>query len=445
MTIARRDIILWVVLFGGFGILWGSILEAAAWNGMGDFRAVYSASRTLLHHRDPYQFAILRNEYAAEGGKMPTTPIDLRVLNEGMLRCVNLPTALFLVLPLAALPWQAAYLIWMLLIAAFCLIAAFLILRESLRYASGPPLLLTGILLLDLGNLLFSGNLAGLVTALCAVAAWLLLNDRQPSVAVVCLAVALLLKPHDSGFVWLYFLIAPAPFRKRAVQALALAALAGIPAWLWVSSNAPGWAHEMRANLHADSAPGGFNDPGPSSAGFDHPHEPIDLQAAISVFRNDPGFYNPLSYLIAAGLLVLVWVRTATAGLARKSAWLALGSVSALTMLPVYHRDYDSRLLLLSVPACALVWAGGRGKWLALFLNTLAVGSTAALPFSGLALCVRYLVEHSGVQVGRVLSDGLAQLAPLSMLALSVFYLVRYWRSAPVSTEPGMEADAVQA
>jgi hypothetical protein len=34
---------------------------------------------------------------------------------------------------------------------------------------------------------------------------------------------------------------------------------------------------------------------------------------------------------------------------------LSLGALSVLTLLPVYHRNYDSRLLLLSIPAALIV------------------------------------------------------------------------------------------
>jgi Glycosyltransferase family 87 len=416
MKIARRDILLAVLLFGGIGVLWGVALESAASVEMGDFRAIYSASRCLLHHRDPYKFDDLRSEYLSEGGKVPTGPRDLRTLNDGVLRCINLPTALFLVLPLAALPWGWAHLVWMLLIVSFSLLAAFVIFHESARYANGPPFMLIAIFLVDLGNVVFSGNLAGMVISLCVLAAWLLLNDKHQWVAVVCFAVALLMKPHDAGFIWLYFLIAPSPGRKRALQALLLVALLAAPALVWVSSNSPGWRGELSANLHAGAARGGYNNPGPSGADFDHSHMPINLQAALSVYKDDPQFDNSLSYIVCGGLLLALLIRIAVTTVTQRSSWIALASLAALTMLPVYHRDYDARLLLLAVPACALLWCEGRGKWIALILSAIAITATATLPFAFLALALAKTAPYF-----------LAQLAPLSLLALGLFYLWVYW------------------
>ncbi len=84
-------------------------------------------------------------------------------------------------------------------------------------------------------------------------------------------------------------------------------------------------------------------------------------------------------------------------------------------MLPVYHRDYDARPLLLAVPACALFWCEGRGKWIALILSAIAITATAKLPFAFLALALAKTAPYF-----------LAQLAPLSLLALGLFYLWVY-------------------
>ena len=47
----------------------------------------------------------------------------------------------------------------------------------------------------------------------------------------MCLAISLMLKPHDAGLVWLYFLLAGGIYRKRALQALVADAIKD-EAWL---------------------------------------------------------------------------------------------------------------------------------------------------------------------------------------------------------------------
>ena len=63
-----------------------------------------------------------------------------------------------------------------------------------------------------------------------------------------------------------------------------------------------------------------------------------------------------------------------------KDDWLALAAIAALSMLPVSHHLYDTKLLLLTVPACAMLWAeGGLTGWLALVVNTVGFALTGDL------------------------------------------------------------------
>ena len=108
---------------------------------------------------------------------------------------------------------------------------------------------------------------------------------------------------------------------------------------------------------------------------------------------------------------------------------MALASLAALTVLPVYHRFYDARILLLSLPACALIWRDRRWKWTALVLTILGMVTTADLSHV-------VLVGALGEMGAQLL---LKQLAPLSLLALGVFYLRAYWREAEQREESALE------
>lgn len=219
MTLSRQDLLLLVFLLGGIGILWGSAgLEAAPYSAMMDFKAVYDASRTLSHHQDPYNPAEFRSMYLSEGGTLPVDPKKLDRMNQALFLCVNLPTSFLIVVPLAALPWGLAHLLWLVLIAGFFLVAAYVMLKFAGHYAQGPPLFLIGMLLIDLGSLILLGNLAGIVVSFCVLAVWFFLTDRHTWAGVVCLAVALALKPHDAGFLWLYFILIGGRYRKHALQ-----------------------------------------------------------------------------------------------------------------------------------------------------------------------------------------------------------------------------------
>src|SRR6185312_4547136 len=114
-------------------------------------------------------------------------------------------------------------------------------------------------------------------------------------------------------------------------------------------------------------------------------------------FRDDPKVYNPISYGVTGILLLIGAGWMFKKHISKKDAWFALASVAALSMLPVYHRLHDAKLLLLALPACALLWSeGGILKWPAGLLTTAALASTADIPSTLLTI----LGNHIGTQPG---------------------------------------------
>jgi hypothetical protein len=202
-----------------------------------------------------------------------------------------------------------------------------------------------------------------------------------------------------------------------------------LAAFLWVQPIAPDWMQELSANLMATSAHGEINAPGPSSISFRNANMLIDLQNVLSVFRDDPRFYNPASWLIC-GVLLLVWaIRTLRTRFTLPGALLALASVAALSMLPVYHRQYDAKLLLLTVPACAMLWAKrGLIGWIAILLSTAGILVTGDIPSAILLTFTRNLSLPASGFAGKLLIVALLQPAPFILLAMSFFYLWVYLR-----------------
>ncbi len=157
----------------------------------------------------------------------------------------------------------------------------------------------------------------------------------------------------------------------------------------------------------------------------------ISLQAVLSFFRDDPRFYNSATYLVC-GVLLLVWsfttLRTrATPAMAR----LALAAIAPLSLLPVYHRQGDAILLLLTVPACAMLWAeGGPTARIALAVTAAGLVLTGDLtwavilgPLGNLHLILPRLAGH-------ILVAALVFPAPLIVLTMAIFYLWIYVRRA---------------
>lgn len=205
-----------------------------------------------------------------------------------------------------------------------------------------------------------------------------------------------------------------------------------VPSLLWVTHVAPHWIAELEANLARASAPGGNSDMMAgfvTSFGFS-PFTVIDLQAVVSLFWENPNIYNFVSYLVC-GVLLAVWsVKTVRTNISPKSAWLALAAISALTMLPTYHRPYDAKLLMLSFPACAMLWAeGGPIGWLAVLLTTACVALTGDIPLILLTVLTRNLHVDTASLPAKILAVAVVRPIPLLLLAMAVFYLWVYARA----------------
>ena len=376
MTRARLKALLWLSLCGTIPALWGFALLTAS---PSDFKSVYYGvdacfNTATLTSREPLRL------YVEDGGVRPPTSSPLFQI---MTRQTYLPTGFFLSLPLTLLPWGVAHLLWMILSEASLIFAAFLVWDLTSIYAPRISLFLICILLANSEVLFSSGNPAGITVSLCIVAVWCFLKNRFVTAGVLCLVLSLLIKPHDSGVVWLYFLLAGGSNRKRALQTLALTIVLSMPAFLWVTDIAPHWMQELHSNIVVYEAPGGVNDPR-SDAFMSHgPAMIIDLQGSRQRLPADSRIYNLVSYLIS-GTLLLVWsITTLRSRVTPAQSWLALATVAALTMLITYHRPYDAKLLLLTLPACAMFWSEGRPiRWLALLLTTLGIWFTSDIPLT---------------------------------------------------------------
>lgn len=443
----RHWALFFLLLSAAISIAWGSFLAATPYPGMAAFKGVYYASRCVIHHHDPYNAAVLQQNYALEGGIFPPKPADNLLFRQGMLVCVNLPTALFLIAPLAILPWKIASLVWLLLFAAGFVTAAFLIWNLSKNYTLKPPTLLICLWLANLEIVLAVGNLAGIVIGLCVIGVWCLIEERFVGAGILCLAVSLVLKPHDVAILLVYFLLAGGAHRIRALWVLALTAAMALPAVLWVSAVAPQWRHEMSANLQSLAARGSVNDPGPASLTFHSADSVISLQSPLSLIRDDPHFYHPLSYAICGLLLLAGAILVLRVRFTKQNAWIALAAISAISILPVYHRAYDAKLMLLSVPACAILWReGGRLKWLAGLITTLAIASTSDVPASFLIQTMASIKVVPGSTWGNLMTAFVFHPAPLILLVTGCFYLwVYYDRAAQERRECEAAGQALNA
>jgi hypothetical protein len=430
MTKSRRDGLCFLMLGIMMFVLFGSALRFIATDSMADFRVVYSGAKCLLQHGDPYKQSDLQSFFHTEYGE-PSLASAQRRKSETLY--VNLPSTILFIAPFAMLPYGPASVLWMILTIASLILAAFLIWDIGAKYAPIISGGLIGLLLASSAIVLGNGNPAGIVVGLCAIAVWCLLKQRFVPAGILCLAISLAIKPHDAALVWLFFLLAGGIHRKRALQTLAVTIGLGLAATMWVSHLAPHWMPEMRSNLAEISARGGNNDPGPAgpTSKSRTPEVITGLQAVVSVFQDDPHIYNPASYIFC-GTLLLVWsIATLRSHNSPALTWFALAAVASLTLLVTYHRAYDAKLLLLTVPACAILWAeGGAIAKVALLVNTAGLVFTGEIPLAILFRLTKDLHPGTESLFGKIQTVLLMQPASLILLVMGIFYLWIYVRRA---------------
>jgi hypothetical protein len=432
MTNARRDG-LYLVLLGGaifaiFGIVGGVFLQ----HPISDFRLNYNSIRCLIQNVDPYKQSEFLRVMQEDGQSLGSGFLRDQAIE--MAHYIYPPTS-FVLAPFGIPPWPIANFVWTITICGVFLLSAYLMWKVAADYAPVLAGFLVFFILASGQLLLVTGNALGLVISLCLIAVWCIVEERFAAAGVLCLAVSLMIKPHDAALVWLYFLLAGGTYRKRALQTLATTVVLSVPLLIWVTHVSPHWLTELQGNLAVQNGRGHVSDPGPTSRAGHGVAMVINLQSAISFFRDDPHFYNAVSYLVCGAMLIVWSISVLKSRPTRERTWLALAAISALTMLPVYHRTSDAKLLLLAVPACAMLWAKGNA------VGRIAVAvTTAGVLLTGEVLWIIYLAilrnlplpaTHSALEL-RMASQIFP--IPLILLVVSVFYLWVYARSGSHET-----------
>ncbi|UWZ83084.1 glycosyltransferase family 87 protein [Occallatibacter riparius] len=454
--ISRRNALICLILSASLSIAWALAIDTSRHGGaLGDFRAIYYGARTAINHHDPYKPDQFLQVYRQEGGNFPTEPDRLRSFSRAVPVCVNLPTTLLVVLPLALLSWVPAHFIWMALLPASLIIAAWLMWDLAETRAPGFILFLSCLLLANCENLLLLGNGSGMAMSLGAIAVWCFLKQRHEILGIVCFTLGLALKPQEIGLIWLFFLLAGGTYRKRAWQVAGAATVVATLSLLWVSQASPHWIEEWRANIAATSMRGDLNDPGPTSIGNQAVGMIVSLQSVISYFWDDPHIYNPVALLIG-GALILIWcIVTVRSRPSREGALLAIASMAALSLLPIYHRQYDTKILLLTLPACALLWAQKSPlRKLATAITTVGIIFVSDIPVASMVMLRKSLNLPLDQFHGQLFSVLLGRTPTLALLLVGSFYLWAYAKyevmdrakaSASAETEPELDMAALSA
>lgn len=416
------------LVFIGGGILAIFVYFALAdFTMMSDFMATYFPARALIHHSDPYNPEDVLREYQLQGPNCLNFPLDCTTA----IHFPYPPTAFAVTSVFAMMPFKVARALWEVLGAGSLVLGCFLVWKIAADYSPEIAAYLVAVHLANSQMLILSGNPACLAIALCTIAVCCLIRQKHSTIAIVALAISLVLKPQIAGVVWLCLALAGSSYRKRAIQVLFLTLLLAFISIAWVTIVAPSWTGEISQNLAYYMRSGGLDDPGPTSdsrAGWI-----INLQSVVGLILNVPQFYNLVTYLICGFIIATFGAIALRSRLRIPSViWPTLAGISAVTLLIVYHRRYDSRLLTLTIPACAMFWSERRkvGRWaLAITCATLVFTGDQLWIFTT-SLLDKLLPVHPSLF--RVLELILIRLpGPLSLLTMAIFYLWVLLYSSP--------------
>jgi hypothetical protein len=313
-----------------------------------DFVPVYTGARCLLHGCNPYDTSQLEQQFYLAGGhaaELPSWQIDVPVY----------PPSTFLVLsPLALLEFPVARVLWFLLNGCLLVIAARLIQEMSPAQHEWLTTFLVCYFVITAEIVLVLGQPAVFAISLVIIGSYFFLRGRLLAVGALMFLLSLAVKPQIGGLIVLYLLLRRVHWRYAAM-AMAGAVVVLLSAGLILGHHprSAAWASTLRANLSATLSPGGSADPRPENQ---QSIGDVNLQSLTSIFFPEAHAFNAAAYSVFLALLALgILVALRTTG-SRETHFISLAALSVLSLMPVYHRFYDTRLLLLSVPAIGIIF-----------------------------------------------------------------------------------------
>jgi hypothetical protein len=405
-----------------------------------DFKQPYASSRCLLHGCNPYSERDTRAEFLKAGG----VDNDFQVFRP--FSALYPPFSFAVLAPIAALDWHSAHQAWFwivgILFAVAVMLAADLCVGPSVDPDVGPGgnlpsttwanALLLAIFTVTSTILLMLGQISGPVIALLVIGFWCLLREKGVWVAVVAFTLALALKPHDSALLICYLPFAGRVWRKTFMATAVLTAIVIVAGTLWCTHEPASahWLADLETNLHGNASAGGVNDP---TRGSLEALNMANLQPVFAAEDSDEHVYNAAAQLVT---LVLLGAWAVPAYRMRNGSakhLLAIASMACIMLLPIYHRQYDTRVLLLVFPAVGLLLAWRARTWGVASLGLLAL---ATLVTSHMYL--NRLTMRQGAQIkaaGAVKTLLLYRPLPLVELALAVLLIAAFYSYARAAAQ----------
>ena len=318
-----------------------------------DFVPIYTGARCLLHGCNPYNVGHLERQFFQAGGAA-------RQLPSWRSQPPVYPPSTFLALsPLALTSFHAARICWALLNSCLFVAAVILMLAEAPKIFLWLSTVLGAMFLLSYWGLVALGQASLFSIAFAVISTALFLGNRYLGLATVMLMLSLAVKPQIGGLIVLYLLL------RRIHWRHAIAAAAGALVMLFVACGilqlhpaSANWRSDLAANIAASVAPGGTNDPTPADTkeiGWFS-----NLQPITSVYSSNPHIFNGVAYTIFLCYLAIWMIVVQKTGTDSRAHYLNIAVLAVLSLLPIYHRSFDTALLLITIPAVSLIFQTSR-------------------------------------------------------------------------------------
>lgn len=258
------------------------------------------------------------------------------------------PGGLVVLAPVAALPWRVARIVWLvILLISFAATVWALASTSGFRQNETRTLVFVAacLALAPFQTGIASGNTSILVIGLCVVAIWAARQNRDATAGVL-FGIACAIKPQLGAFLVLYYLV-----RRRwklFATAVSCTATLTIIAISYLELSGAVWVQDYIHNVRGVVIANPIDDFTPVNPSR---FTLINLQVPLFSITASRSWANLLA-VAAVSLLVLVWIYFAIRNDAYAPELLSLGAISAVALLPVYHRFYDAGILTVPLSWC---------------------------------------------------------------------------------------------
>jgi hypothetical protein len=352
----------------------------------GDYAPVYAGTRCVVHGTDPYKTVDAQAQLDIAGADKHPFAGTYWARHS----LVYPPLTYYVMAPMALLDYPLSCKVWFALLGAALIAGAAAAIRLSPLPARTFVLCGVSAILWGSGVLVRLGQISALVIGLVAISSMLFLARRHLLGASCLFFLAAALKPQLVIPLLLYFCL-PKKTRKFALSTLVVFAAAfGLSGLLLASRpQTAHWPADLAEQLHSSATV--------SAAPVDKLETGVvNLQALTALFSANPKIYEALSTVVIAALVVVLAVGLRRLGANPIRDWLAVAAVSILTLVLVYHRSYDMRMVMLTLPALALLWrAAPKIAAVVSFLSCFLLYSTALKMVNRLSPHLTHAQTHS--------------------------------------------------